>query len=179
MVYGRFNPVHLGHAGIFGYGLTMKNSIPNSDLKIFVSTTTDKEDNPLPYSLKIEMIKDYFPAFSDYIQIEQGSTLFGTLEMLDPKYDDLILLCGSDRVVHFDSVLKKYNGTLYNFDKIEVMNMGYRATSPYSSTVMRDAVRANDFDTFCSCLPPGEHDMNKKYFDYIAACMGIYHDIQN
>lgn len=179
MVYGRFNPVHIGHANIFGTGLTMSYNIPNSELKIFVSTTQDKGDNPLPYEIKVQMIKDYFPAFSQYIQTEQGDTLFTTLEILNAEYDNLILLCGSDRFVHFESVLKKYNGTLYSFDNIDVINMGERGTSPYSSTVMRDAVKRNDIETFSYCLPGNDIKLNMEYFDIISAYMGVKNVIQS
>ena len=173
MVYGRFNPVHIGHGNIFGYGFTMQKMIPNSDLKIFVSRTQDSNTNPLPYDIKVQMIKDYFPAFADCIQTEQEDTLFSTLEMLDPYYDRLSVLCGSDREVHFDSVLKKYNGTLYTFDDIEVINMGNRNTSPYSSTVMRNAVLNNDFDTFNFCLPNIDKNLNLKYFNILSEYMGV------
>lgn len=173
MVYGRFNPVHIGHGNIFGFGFTMQNMIPNAELKIFVSLTQDSDTNPLPYDIKVQMIKDYFPAFSDCIQTEQGSTLFSTLEMLDPHYDNLSLLCGSDREVHFDSVLNKYNGTLYTFDNIEVINMGNRNTSPYSSTVMRNAVLNNDFETFSSCLPDIDKELDMKYYKILSEYMGV------
>ena len=172
MVYGRFNPVHIGHTNIFSTGITIKNSIKDSDLRIFPSTTCDEEKNPLPYDLKVQMIKDYFPECSEYIQSEQGNTLFSTLTTLDPEYDRLILLCGSDRYKHFNNLLTKYNGELYNFD-INVMNMGDRNTSPYSSTVMRNAIRNEDFETFKSCLPSVDNNLDMYYFKTIASYMGI------
>lgn len=169
MVYGRFNPVHKGHVKMFNSGLSLKNSIPDSDFKIFMSTTQDYDTNPLPYSVKKKMIDHYFPQFTEYVQEQQSSTLFGNLEIIDKDYDSLILLCGSDRYTHFDSVLNKYNGTLYTFDTISVYNIGIREKSPYSSTVMRKAILERDFETFSSCLTGTDDDWH--YFDILSDYM--------
>lgn len=179
MVYGRFNPVHNGHLGIFKRGLAYQSAIMDSDLKIYVSPTVDKNDNPLPYSLKIQMISEYCPEVVPYIQNDQGNTLFSNLEILDEKYDNLVLLCGSDRHHLFESVINNYNGSLYNFDSIQVLNMGDRATSPYSSTYMRHCVETNNYESFITCLPQDKPELNEWYFQVLAACMGIHHDIQN
>lgn len=175
MVYGRFNPVHKGHVKMFNAGLNLKNQIPNSDFKIFMSTTQDYDTNPLPYSMKKEMIDYYFPQFTEYVQQEQSSTLFGNLEILDRDYDSLILLCGSDRNQHFNSVLNKYNGTLYTFDTISVYNIGVREDSPYSSTVMRKAIRELDYDTFSSCLTGTDADWH--YYCILTDYMVVEDDI--
>lgn len=179
MVYGRFNPVHNGHIKIFKSALEYQSAIMNSDLKIYVSPTVDKKCNPLPYELKIQMISEYCPEIAPYIQNEQGNTLFSVLEILNEKYDHLILLCGSDRQDTFESVINNYNGLLYNFDSIYVLNMGDRDTSPYSSTYMRYCVESNDYESFITCLPNDKPELNEWYFNVIAACMGINYDIQN
>jgi phosphopantetheine adenylyltransferase len=177
MVYGRFNPVHLGHIEIFKRALAFKSEITNSDVKIYVTSTVDKIYNPLPYNVKVKMISDYCPEIVPYIQ-HDTKTLFDNLKTINEEYDNLILLCGSDRHFIFESVINNYNGNLYNFDSIQVLNMGDRVKSPYSSTFMRCCVEINNFESFKKCLPQDKPELNAKYFEIISAFKGSY-DIQD
>lgn len=174
MVYGRFNPVHKAHGLMFGTGMMLERQIENSDFKIFMSTSYDKERNPLPFSFKREMIEDYYPMCSKYIQLSQESTLFGVLESLNEEYDSLIMLCGSDRYQNYWKILQKYNGKLYNFQNIQVISCGdYRENCPYSATNMRDAVRKNDYERFCTYVPFRTEEINRKYFLLLKTFMEI------
>lgn len=177
MVYGRFNPVHLGHLEIFKLALGYNSAILNSDLKIFVTSTIDKYNNPLPYNLKIKMITDYCPEITPYIQ-NNTTKLFDNLAVLDETYDNIVLLCGSDREFVFETTMNNYNGVLYNFDSIQVINMGDRTTSPYSSTFMRHCVSTGNFESFITCLPD-KPEFNKMYFDILSEFMGVHDVVQN
>ncbi len=169
VAYGRFNPVHKGHAMIFSTGASMQND--STDFKIFISTSEGDVKNPLPYAVKVQMIDQYFPEFSQYISTAQGNTIFDILQTLDSQYSNVVLLCGSDRKQHFEFVLSRYNGTLYSFEDIQVHNLGERTDSLYSSTVMRQAVRDDDFRTFSMCLTDRADDLI--YFNVLKTYMGV------
>ena len=171
VVLGRFSPVHLGHANIFQLARSFCNSTMNTEMKIFMSTSLDDEKNFLPIEQKLQMIHDCFPEYYQYCYSMPDNSLFATMTSLDSEYDNITLLCGSDRYMHFKNVLEKYNGTLYNFRELKVLDMGNREVSPYSSTAMKNAVLCGDFYTFSACL--GGTKFDQKYYQILAEYMGV------
>ncbi|QOI71002.1 putative cytitidyltransferase [Erwinia phage pEa_SNUABM_50] len=174
MMYGRMNPVHLGHGLLFDVCLSTMNQIPNSEIRIYMSTTVDSISNPIPHCFKMNMVQDYFPSIFPYMQQAQEGTLFGTLEKIDTEFDNLVLVCGEDRYEHFNNVLHKYNGTLYEFDELSVRTYGGpREYNKYSATNLRQAIRDNNYKEFCTFLPNRGEAMNEKYYEIISHFMGV------
>ncbi|SOK58865.1 Cyanophage-encoded cytidylyltransferase  len=174
MMYGRMNPVHLGHKNLFDRGKYLMDSIPDSEFRIYMSTTRDKDKNPIPYYIKRNMLNDYFPTVFPFLQDAQESTLFGTLEKINKEFDNLIFLCGSDRVENFENIIFKYNHSLYDFNVINIESVGCdREYCRYSSTNMRQAIRDNNYEDFCSFLPNRGDALNEKYFEYISHFIGV------
>lgn len=158
-MFGRMNPVHKGHGMVFEKALQMQQSI-GSDLKFFLSKSTDKIKNPLPIKLKRYYIEGFYPEIGSTVQ-DCGTNLFEIMHTLDGKYKDVLFICGSDRKDEFQKTLEKYNGTLYNFDSITTVQAGYDRTGCiYSSTMMRAAALEQDFERFSTALP-GTDDMLK------------------
>lgn len=171
VVLGRFSPVHLGHAKIFQTAKNFCNSTLDTEMKIFISTSIDDEKNFMSIEQKFQMINECFPEYYKYCTEMPDNSLFATMTSLDEDYDSITVLCGSDRCMHFNNILEKYNGSLYNFREIKVLDMGDRDASPYSSTAMKKAVLDNDFSTFSMCL--GSTKFDQKYYEILAECMGV------
>lgn len=151
-IYGRMNPVHLGHGKVFHTALDMKNR--STDVKLFLSSSFDGIKNPLPRELKQYYISEFFPEISEHIQDRDIANLFDIMESLDGEYDEVIFVGGSDRTAGFQKTLDKYNGVRYNFNSIKTVLAGEDRTGCiYSSTLMRKSVLENDFHTFKLCLP--------------------------
>lgn len=167
MMYGKFSPVHMGHGKMFQHAQALKQSIPNSEIKLYVTNSEQ-----LPYDFKIGMIDEYYPWVMKYFQPHHASTLFGVLEELDPLYSNIVMVCGSDRAGKFSDLLHKYNGELYNFDTVQTVSAGPRENNPYSSTNVRDTILRNDFAEFCSLMPPGSYGKNRTYFELLKQLLG-------
>lgn len=172
MTFGRFSPIHKGHGKLLNTAFNIHKNNMLSELKIYVSTT-ENDTNVLPYNFKLDMIKDYYPWITPFIQEEHSSTLFGILEELNESYSDIIIVSGSDRTNDFHQLLEKYNGLLYNFDSIISICAGERDDNNFSSTNVRQSIIERDFNEFCSLMPYDSFIRNKKYFDEISILMGI------
>jgi nicotinamide mononucleotide adenylyltransferase len=149
IIFGRMNPVHLGHNKLFQYGLSLIDS--STDLKIYVSSTCSYPKNPLPYDIKIQYIKKIFPEISEYIHLTECN-LFGIMRENDSEYKNIILITGADRTESFNKILHDYNGKEYNYSTISVIDIP-RTELEYSATRMRSFVYDNNFEGFKSYLP--------------------------
>lgn len=148
----RCNPVHIGHGYVFSKAIELQEKY-DADIKIFLSSTLDVINNPLPLDLKIHYIKGFFPEIGEYIQDRTNVQLFDILKEIDSEYDNVIFVGGSDRK-ELQKILDDYNGIMYNFDNISTVQAGVpRDESSYSSSNVRDCVRRNDLSTFKSLLP--------------------------
>ena len=85
-------------------------------------------------------------------------------------HTEVVVVAGSDRVNEFNSLLQKYNGKEYNFEKIEVISAGERdpdseGVDGMSGTKLRDLAKSGDFDTFKTGLASklGDTDKMKVY----------------
>lgn len=151
-MYGRMNPVHLGHGKVFEQALSLQND--STDVKLFLSSTTDCERNPLPRELRQFYISKFFPEIAANIQDQNIKNLFDIMDGLNGEYEEVIFVGGSDRTDSFQKALDKYNGVNYNFNSIKTILAGSDRTGcMYSSTLMRQSVLNNDFGTFKLCLP--------------------------
>lgn len=149
IIFGRMNPVHLGHNKLFQYGLSLKND--STDLKVYLSKTCSYPKNPLPYDVKIKYINKIFPEIKDYIHLTE-SNLFGIMRENDSMYKNIVLITGADRTESFNKILHEYNNKEYCYDNINVIDIP-RTDLEYSATRMRSFVYDNNFEGFKSYLP--------------------------
>lgn len=169
LVFGKFNPVHIGHGKVFDYANQLQKNTNNSDFKLYITNT--ESNCILDYEYKCNMIIDYYPYLEQNIVKEHPNSLFGVLENLDDSYDNIIIVSGYDRTEYFKKIIEKYNNILYHYDNITSKCAGFRGLNPYSSTNVRKTIMNNNFGEFCSLMPVGSYGKNKKYFNELREIM--------
>ena len=162
VAFGRMNPPTIGHQKVVDAILKQKADAHF----LFVSQThkpTGKNktrlENPLPFDVKLGFIQQAFP------NIDIGDTSVGTaigiLQNLEKQgFENVIFVCGSDRVAAFTELFNKQNGIDYNLKSIKIESSGARdpdaeGAEGMSASKMRAAAIANDFDAFKTGLPVG------------------------
>ena len=94
-------------------------------------------------------------------------TIFDVLKgVAEEGYTDVQIVVGSDRVAEFQNLSEKYNGSLYNFNSIEVLSAGERDAdaedvSGMSASKMRKAAMEDDFESFKKGIPDTLGDKEK------------------
>jgi len=81
-------------------------------------------------------------------------------------YTEVNIVVGGDRVAEFQNLAQKYNGSLYNFNNIQVISAGERDAdaedvSGMSASKMRKAAMDDDFSTFEKGTPTSLSDKEK------------------
>ena len=162
VAFGRMNPPTIGHQKVVDAILKQKADAHF----LFVSQThkpTGKNktrlENPLPFDVKLGFIEQAFP------NIDIGDTSVGTaigiLQSLEKQgFENVIFVCGSDRVPAFTELFNKQNGIDYNLKSIKIESSGARdpdaeGAEGMSASKMRAAAIADDFDAFKTGLPAG------------------------
>jgi hypothetical protein len=162
VAFGRMNPPTIGHQKVVDAVLKQKADAHY----LFVSQThkpTGKNktrlENPLPFDIKLGFIQQAFP------NIDIGDTSVGTaigiLQNLEnPGFENVIFVCGSDRVPAFTELFNKQNGVDYNLKSIKIVSSGARdpdaeGAEGMSASKMRAAAIVNDFESFKTGLPAG------------------------
>ena len=162
VAFGRMNPPTIGHQKVVAAILKQKADAHF----LFVSQThkpTGKNktrlENPLPFDIKLGFIEQAFP------NIDIGDTSVGTaigiLQSLEKQgFENVIFVCGSDRVAAFTELFNKQNGIDYNLKSIKIESSGARdpdaeGAEGMSASKMRAAAIADDFDAFKTGLPAG------------------------
>ena len=155
VAFGRLNPPTIGHGKLIEALLKQ----PADAHFLFVSHThksTGKNktryENPLPFDIKLGFIQQ---AFSN---VNIGDTSVKTvIEMMkhleNQGYQNVTLVCGSDRVADFTQLLNGQNGIDYNIESIEIKSSGFRdpdgeGVEGMSGSKMRQAAIDNDFEKF-------------------------------
>jgi hypothetical protein len=162
VAFGRMNPPTIGHQKVVDAILKQKADAHF----LFVSQThkpTGKNktryENPLPFDIKLGFIQQAFP------NIDIGDTSVGTaigiLQNLEKQgFENVIFVCGSDRVAAFTELFNNQNGIDYNLKSIKIVSSGARdpdaeGADGMSASKMRAAAIADDFDAFKTGLPAG------------------------
>ena len=126
-------------------------------------------------------MKKMFPDYKeDIINDEEMKSIFNVLTSAGEKgYKNVNIVVGSDRQSEFDNLAQKYNGDLYNFDKINVISAGVRdadssGVEGMSASKMRKAVVDNDFAAFRKGTPKELDDGDTQaLFDAVRSGMGV------
>ena len=162
VAFGRMNPPTIGHQKVVAAILKQKADAHF----LFVSQThkaTGKNqtryENPLPFDAKLGFIQQAFPNID--IGDTSVSTAIGILQYLEKQgFENVIFVCGSDRVQAFTELFNKQNGVDYNLKSIEIESSGARdpdaeGAEGMSASKMRAAAISNDFELFKTGLPAG------------------------
>ena len=168
--FGRMNPPTIGHEK-----LVDKVKSFEGDHYIFLSQTQKPKDNPLPFDVKLEFAKKFFPGVN--VGHPSVRTPIQMLQMLEKLgYTDIIYVAGSDRVASFEKLFNDYNGKEYNFNSITVENAGERdpdadGAEGMSASKMRAAAAAGDFEAFAQGVPTPA--LAQKMYDAVRTGMGV------
>ena len=152
--FGRMNPPTIGHEKLVNKVRAVAK-IHKGDPLVYLSHTHKLPKDPLEYSVKIKLVKK---AFGNIVKISRSNTIIKVLQELEKKYDEIVLVVGSDRIREFDEFLNKYNGKDYSFDTIKVVSAGERdpdaeGAEGMSGTKMRELASQEDLKSFKSGLP--------------------------
>lgn len=168
--FGRMNPPTIGHEK-----LVNKVKSFNGDHYIFLSQTQKPKDNPLPFDVKLEFAKQFFPGVN--VGHPSVRTPIQMLQMLEKLgYTDVIYVAGSDRVASFDKLFNDYNGKEYNFNSITVENAGERdpdadGAEGMSASKMRLAAAEGNLEAFSQGVP--KPALAQKMYDAVRNGMGV------
>ena len=168
--FGRMNPPTIGHEK-----LVEKVKSFEGDHYIFLSQTVKPKDNPLPFDVKLQFAKQFFPGVN--VGHPSVRTPIQMLQMLEKLgYTDVIYVAGSDRVASFDKLFNDYNGKEYNFNSITVENAGERdpdaeGAEGMSASKMRAAAASGDYESFAQGVPTPA--LAEKLYDAVRNGMGV------
>ena len=180
IAFGRFNPPHAGHQQLMDTAASSAEA-DESDYMIVPSRSNDPKKNPLDADTKVAFMRGMFPQHSSRIQNDQNTrTIFDVLKKAhNDGYTNVRIVGGADRVKEFDKLANNYNGSLYQFDNVEVVSAGDRdpdadGVEGMSASRLRLAAAENDFKTFRSAMPEGmpRRDV-QQLFDTTRMSMGI------
>ena len=176
--WGRMNPPTNGHELLVKAVLKVAQKY-SADHVIYLTRTQDPKKNPLTVDQKVFYARKAFPGVNIMGATDQIRTFIEAVKALTGKYENLIMVAGSDRVLEYKQILDKYNGKDFNFKTILVVSAGERdpdsdTASGMSATKMRQAAAENNFNKFKMGVPSGlSQQLAKRMFDDVRAGMGI------
>jgi len=172
IIFGRFNPPHMGHKA--AWELASKSPV------WFVGTnkSTAGPKDPLPYDVKVEAMKTVWPEVEGHI-VAETSWLTMASKVYE-QYPKATLLCLTDED-WVTKTIKDYNGKegphgYYNFAEIK-----QKPTPRLSSaTALRDAVTKGDRDAFSKAAGVDANTLvdGVPFFDLVAKHLGYYADME-
>lgn len=166
LVFGRFNPPTVGHELLIKVVKKVASN-NNADYAIYVSRTQDKKKNPLSVERKIHYLNLMFPHTNFQPASSEAVNPILVAKVLNKKYKNLIMVCGSDRVEDYNKYLNSQNGKDYHYDSIQVISAGERDpdaddASGMSASKMRAVAIKGDYPAFKKGLPGSIRDIDGK-----------------
>ena len=166
VVFGKFNPPTKAHKKVFEIA---KQTASGDNLYIFPSRTQDSKKNPLPPDVKISYMMEMFPEYADnIIDSDEFRTIFDVLTFLNQEgYTAVNIVCGSERVSEIDNLANKNNGTVYDYQSINVISAGAKDpdSESESSAMARKTAAEGDFESFKKAFPPGFKEVDQLFAD--------------
>jgi nicotinic acid mononucleotide adenylyltransferase len=184
LAFGRFSPPTNGHELLVKATVAAAKKY-NADHIIYASRTQDAKKNPLNVNDKVAYLRHSFKGVNFVAANEQVRTFIEAVKSLSGKYDNLVMMAGSDRIIEYKKLLDKYNGKDFTFKTILVVSAGERdpdddSASGMSATKMRGYAAANDFNKFKAGCPSGMSvQMAKKMFDDVRTGMKITEEAED
>ena len=175
--FGRLNPPTVGHQKLL-QKIVQTAKQQSGQAMMFVSYSQDAKKNPLTAKQKIAYIKKMFPKEARQLKLQDNPKLRNAMDIateLNGKYDNLVMVVGSDRVKDFETLLNKYNGVdsrhgFYKYDNIQIVSAGERdpdaeGVAGMSASKMRAAAASGDYESFTLGLPSSFKDGEKLFKD--------------
>ena len=189
LVFGRFNPPTTGHEALIAFVKNIAHRV-NADVRIYASQSQDARKNPLPFRVKIQYLRRFFPGvtFSDSTAIRTPFDALGELSQLG--YTDVILVAGSDRVRDYEKLgtyLLPRNSPKYDSTKHIAIN-SYKVVSVpgdrdpdaegvsgMSASKLRKLAADNDYTAFRQGIPSHASERDaKNLFKQVRQYMGLH-----
>ena len=175
--FGRFNPPTVGHGKLMD--TISKTAGEGGQYRVYPSRSQDAKKNPLDPREKIDYMRKMFPKHANAIVDDENTrTIFDVLKGAHAKgFKTVNVVVGWDRVKEFENLANKYNGQLYDFDKINIISAGERDASAkgvegMSASKLRKAAMDNDYETFSSGISKNIDDKStKKLYNTIQKAM--------
>lgn len=166
VVFGKFNPPTKAHKKVFEVA---KQTSSGGNLYIFPSRSQDGKKNPLPPDLKISYMMEMFPEYADsIIDSDEFKTIFDVLVFLNQEgYTGVNIVCGAERVSEIDNLANKNNGSIYEYQSINVISAGAKDpdSESESSAKARKSAAENDFNSFVRAFPPSFKETEQLFVD--------------
>jgi len=182
--FGRLNPPTVGHQKLIDKVITMAKRVKGLPV-LYVSASQDKNKNPLTAKQKLDYLKKIYPRGIKLMPATSNERTF--MEILknnfDKRYTDVYMVAGSDRVLEFKKLIKKYNGKDYNFDTVNVVSAGERdpdaeGVTGMSASKMRALAKVNNYKDFRSGLMKNTKEKDAmKVFKDLKNQMGVREDM--
>ena len=182
--FGRLNPPTVGHQKLLQKIMQTAKQQPGYAC-IYVSHSQDSKRNPLSAKQKVAYVKKMFPKEARQIEIKEDSNIRNAIDVATnfyEKYDNLVMVVGSDRVKDFKNLLNRYNGVqsthgFYKYNNIQIVSAGERdpdaeGVAGMSASKMRAAAASGDYESFSLGLPSNFND-GKGLFKDIRLGMNI------
>jgi hypothetical protein len=177
--FGRMNPPTAGH-GVLVDRVRDLAKERKAKHRIVLTGTQDPEDNPLSPEQKLKHAKRAFPEANIEVAGKSESTIMAQMKRLyDEGIDHVMVVAGSDRVDEFKELLDKYNGSSYEFKKIDVVSSGNRDPDStdergMSASRMRSFAVRNRYKDFARGVPKSMHpEHTREMFDDVKRGMDI------
>ena len=180
IAFGRFNPPHIGHQQLMDTAKAAADQ-EQGDYIIVPSRSNDPKKNPLDADTKVAFMRGMFQQHAGRIQNDVNTrTIFDVLKKAHADgYENVRIVGGADRVGEFSKLANNYNGTLYQFNNVEVISAGDRdpdaeGVEGLSASRLRLAAAENDYRTFRSAMPDTMRPREvKDLFNTLRMSMGI------
>lgn len=182
ITFGRLNPPTVGHEKLVDKVKQLAKR-HKAEPHVFLSHSQNAKKDPLNYQQKFRYAKQ---AFGDVVYRSNSKTIIQIMQELEKmNHSEVIMVVGSDRVQEFRTLLKKYNGKDYTFDKITVVSAGERdpdaeGVTGMSASKMRAAASEGDAAAFMRGVPSKLSKQNaKRMYNDLRAAMNIREDLDN
>lgn len=161
--FGRMNPPTIGHEKLANKVKAVAKKY-GGEPRIYMSHSQDAKSNPLDYNLKTKVAQQAFGIVKKS-KAKQIIQISKELEKEGVKH--MVVVVGSDRYTEFKTLLNKYNGKEYKFDKIDIESAGQRdpdaeGVEGMSGTKLRALAKDGDMKTFMKGLASKMSNANKK-----------------
>jgi len=180
IAFGRFNPPHIGHQQLMDTAKAAADQ-EHGDYIIVPSRSNDPKKNPLDADTKVAFMRGMFQQHAGRIQNDVNTrTIFDVLKKAHADgYENVRIVGGADRVGEFSKLANNYNGTLYQFNNVEVVSAGDRdpdaeGIEGLSASRLRLAAAENDYRTFKMAMPDNMRPREvKDLYNTLRMSMGI------
>ncbi len=162
--FGRFNPPTVGHEKLVQKVQEVARNM-DAEHVVFLSQTQKKGKDPLDWHDKRALFQKMFPD-ATVSSDASAKTPFMALEALGKKYNNVVMVVGSDRVEQFKNDMSKY-ASEYGVENFDVVSAGQRdpdaeGVEGMSASKARQLAAENNFDLFAQALPNSINKSTKR-----------------